>query len=170
MFSSLGKSYSLYTMHTIMHTHIQVIHIHACIHGICFTCVYKYTNIYVNQGTYMLVLTVGLNVLGSSKAAAFSIAASLTSMIYALGDVSGASPAESGGLATNPPCDKPIEDYSTLHKSPRQGFVTEGPRQRYVTEGGRGGTRQTPISSHSQIYVYGYAFWSLARRGGVYFS
>ena len=41
-------------------------------------------------GTYMLVLTVGLNVLGSSKAAAFSIAASLTSMIYALGDVSGA--------------------------------------------------------------------------------
>jgi len=41
-------------------------------------------------GTYMLVLTVGLNVLGSSKAAAFSIAAGLTSMIYALGDVSGA--------------------------------------------------------------------------------
>merc|ERR1719215_1647327 len=41
-------------------------------------------------GTYVLVLTVGLNVLGKSKAAAFSIAASLTSMIYALGDVSGA--------------------------------------------------------------------------------
>ena len=41
-------------------------------------------------GTYMLVLTVGLNVLGKSRAAAFSIAASLTSMIYALGDVSGA--------------------------------------------------------------------------------
>eukprot|EP00933_Yihiella_yeosuensis_P079421 TRINITY_DN91_c0_g1_i2.p1 TRINITY_DN91_c0_g1~~TRINITY_DN91_c0_g1_i2.p1 ORF type:complete len:455 (-),score=128.42 TRINITY_DN91_c0_g1_i2:98-1462(-) len=41
-------------------------------------------------GTYILVLTVGLNVLGQSKAAAFSIAASLTSMIYALGDVSGA--------------------------------------------------------------------------------
>eukprot|EP00490_Sorites_sp_Unknown_P008949 CAMPEP_0114696950 /NCGR_PEP_ID=MMETSP0191-20121206/73202_1 /TAXON_ID=126664 /ORGANISM="Sorites sp." /LENGTH=456 /DNA_ID=CAMNT_0001995369 /DNA_START=65 /DNA_END=1435 /DNA_ORIENTATION=+ len=41
-------------------------------------------------GTYMLVLTVGLNVLGKSKAAAFSIAAGLTSMIYALGDVSGA--------------------------------------------------------------------------------
>merc|ERR1719343_1625243 len=41
-------------------------------------------------GTYMLVLTVGLNVLGKSKAGAFSIAASLTSMIYALGDVSGA--------------------------------------------------------------------------------
>merc|ERR1740138_1648017 len=39
-------------------------------------------------GTYILVLTVGLNVLGKSKAAAFSIAASLTSMIYALGDVS----------------------------------------------------------------------------------
>jgi len=41
-------------------------------------------------GTYFLVLTVGLNVLGNSKAGAFSIAASLTSMIYALGDVSGA--------------------------------------------------------------------------------
>jgi len=41
-------------------------------------------------GTFILVLTVGLNVLGSSKAAAFSIAASLMSMIYALGDVSGA--------------------------------------------------------------------------------
>lgn len=41
-------------------------------------------------GTYMLVLTVGLNVLAKSPAAAFSIAASLMSMIYALGDVSGA--------------------------------------------------------------------------------
>lgn len=41
-------------------------------------------------GTYILVLTVGLNVLGKSSAGAFSIAASLTSMIYALGDVSGA--------------------------------------------------------------------------------
>eukprot|EP00930_Biecheleria_cincta_P042797 TRINITY_DN2944_c0_g2_i1.p1 TRINITY_DN2944_c0_g2~~TRINITY_DN2944_c0_g2_i1.p1 ORF type:complete len:482 (+),score=86.78 TRINITY_DN2944_c0_g2_i1:73-1446(+) len=41
-------------------------------------------------GTFMLVLTVGLNVLGKSKAGAFSIAASLTAMIYALGDVSGA--------------------------------------------------------------------------------
>merc|ERR1719379_2134979 len=38
----------------------------------------------------MLVLTVGLNVLGNSPAGAFSIAASLMSMIYALGDVSGA--------------------------------------------------------------------------------
>jgi len=41
-------------------------------------------------GTYVLVLTVGLNVLGRSPAAAFSIAASLMCMIYALGDVSGA--------------------------------------------------------------------------------
>merc|ERR1719401_3403548 len=41
-------------------------------------------------GTYILVLTVGLNVLGKSPAGAFSIAASLMSMIYALGDVSGA--------------------------------------------------------------------------------
>lgn len=41
-------------------------------------------------GTYMLVLTAGLNVLVESKAAAFSIAASLMCMIYAIGDVSGA--------------------------------------------------------------------------------
>jgi len=41
-------------------------------------------------GTFILVLTVGLNVLGKSPAAAFSIAASLMCMIYALGDVSGA--------------------------------------------------------------------------------
>ena len=33
---------------------------------------------------------------------------------------------ELGGLATNPPCDKPVEDYSTRHRGPRQGFVKEG--------------------------------------------
>merc|ERR1719215_2489255 len=41
-------------------------------------------------GTYMLVLTVGLNVIGGSKAPVFSIACSLMSMIFALGSVSGA--------------------------------------------------------------------------------
>lgn len=41
-------------------------------------------------GTFFLVLTVGFNVLTSSKAPAFSIAASLMCMIYALGHVSGA--------------------------------------------------------------------------------
>jgi aquaporin Z len=41
-------------------------------------------------GTFFLVLTVGLNVLGKSPAAAFSIAASLMCMICAVGDVSGA--------------------------------------------------------------------------------
>jgi len=41
-------------------------------------------------GTFFLVLTVGLNVLGNSPAGAFSIAASLMCMIYATGDVSGA--------------------------------------------------------------------------------
>jgi len=41
-------------------------------------------------GTFMLVLTVGLNVLGNSPAGAFSIAASLMCMIYALGPISGA--------------------------------------------------------------------------------
>eukprot|EP00930_Biecheleria_cincta_P060582 TRINITY_DN46222_c0_g1_i1.p1 TRINITY_DN46222_c0_g1~~TRINITY_DN46222_c0_g1_i1.p1 ORF type:complete len:484 (+),score=81.60 TRINITY_DN46222_c0_g1_i1:200-1453(+) len=41
-------------------------------------------------GTFMLVLTVGLNVLGKSHAGALSIAAALMSMIYAVGDISGA--------------------------------------------------------------------------------
>jgi len=41
-------------------------------------------------GTFFLVLTVGFNVLTGSKAPAFSIAASLMCMIYALGHVSGA--------------------------------------------------------------------------------
>jgi len=41
-------------------------------------------------GTFMLVLTVGLNVLSGSGAAAFSIACSLMCMIFALGTVSGA--------------------------------------------------------------------------------
>jgi len=40
-------------------------------------------------GTFVLVLTVGLNVLGSSSATAWSAAAALLSMVYALGDVSG---------------------------------------------------------------------------------
>ena len=63
---------------------------------------------------------------------------------------------ESGGLATNPPCDKPIEDCSDLHRGPRQGFVTEGPQQRFVAEEG---PRQTPISGHTHIYnVYIYIY------------
>eukprot|EP00747_Dinoflagellata_sp_TGD_P126021 gnl/TRDRNA2_/TRDRNA2_174230_c4_seq67.p1 gnl/TRDRNA2_/TRDRNA2_174230_c4~~gnl/TRDRNA2_/TRDRNA2_174230_c4_seq67.p1 ORF type:complete len:452 (-),score=111.25 gnl/TRDRNA2_/TRDRNA2_174230_c4_seq67:87-1442(-) len=41
-------------------------------------------------GTYMLVLTVGLNVLGGSPAPVWSIAAALMSMIFALGTCSGA--------------------------------------------------------------------------------
>jgi len=41
-------------------------------------------------GTFFLVLTVGLNVMARSPAAAWSIAASLMCMIYALGSVSGA--------------------------------------------------------------------------------
>merc|ERR1719195_734726 len=41
-------------------------------------------------GTFVLVVTVGMNVLVESKGAAISIAASLMVMIYAVGDVSGA--------------------------------------------------------------------------------
>ena len=59
---------------------------------------------------------------------------------------------ESGGVAINPPCDKPIEDYSTLHRGPRQGFVTGVPRQKVCSRGGRGGSRQTP-NFESQPYM-----------------
>jgi len=47
---------------------------------------------YVSEflGTFVLVFTVGLNVLAKNNPAALSIAASLMCMIYALGDVSGA--------------------------------------------------------------------------------
>ena len=64
-----------------------------------------------------------------------------------------------GGLATNPPCNKPIEDYSTLHRGPRQGFVREGPRQRYVAQGG-GGDRDNPLFRVTAInmYIYIYIF------------
>jgi len=41
-------------------------------------------------GTFFLVLTVGLNVVGKSNAPVFSIAAALTCMVFALGRVSGA--------------------------------------------------------------------------------
>ena len=63
---------------------------------------------------------------------------------------------ESGGLATSPPCDKPVEDCSTLHRGPREGFVTEGPRQRFVTEGG---TATNPCFEalpriYTGIYIY----------------
>ena len=59
---------------------------------------------------------------------------------------------ESGGLATDPPCDKPIEDYSTVHRGPRQGFVTEGARQRFVA----GGEAATNPYSSQRHYMYTY--------------
>ena len=49
--------------------------------------------------------------------------------------------------------DKPLEDYSTLHRGPRQGLVTEGPRQRFVTEGGGPATTRVLIHSHMCVYV-----------------
>lgn len=63
------------------------------------------TNVMLSEfiGTFMLVLTVGLNVLTSSPAAALSIAASLMVMIYAMADTSGSNfnPAVTVALALN---------------------------------------------------------------------
>ena len=56
-----------------------------------------------------------------------------------------------GGLTTNPPCDKLIADYSTVHRGSRQGFITEGPRQRYVTE--VVGDRGKPLFRGTAIYL-----------------
>jgi aquaporin Z len=53
-----------------------------------FKIVQKYIAEFI--GTFYLVITVGLNVLAGNGLAAFSIAASLMCMIYALGDISGA--------------------------------------------------------------------------------
>ena len=61
-----------------------------------------------------------------------------------------------GDLATDPPCGKPIEDYSALHRGRRQGFVTEGPRQRFVT-GGQ--PFQSPISRHCHMSYHQYGGW-----------
>ena len=62
---------------------------------------------------------------------------------------------ESGGLATNPACNKPSEDCSTLYRGPQQGFVTEGPRQRIVTEEG-GGDRDKRLFRVTAISIYIY--------------
>ena len=56
-----------------------------------------------------------------------------------------------GCLATNPPCDKPIENYSTLNRGTRQGFCNRGPATKVCNTGGRAGPLQIPISRHSHM-------------------
>ena len=55
---------------------------------------------------------------------------------------------QTGVFCNKPLRDKPLEDYSTLHRGPRQGFVTEGPRQRFVTGGG-----PATFLFHSHMYA-----------------
>ena len=72
---------------------------------------------------------------------------------------------QSGG-SCDKPSDKPIEDCSTVHRGPRQGFVAEGPRQGFVTEGGdcdkplfRGTPMYTYIYIHIHtLYIYIYIY------------
>jgi len=66
-------------------------------------------------GTYFLVLTIGLNVLGGSKAPVWSIAASLTSMVFALGSCSGAhfNPAVTCSIVCSDRNLVPVEDFVT---------------------------------------------------------
>ena len=54
------------------------------------------------------------------------------------------------GPATNSPCDKLVNDYSTLHRGPRQGFVTGGPTK-VCNRIEKGGPRQTLFRA-SAIY------------------
>lgn len=94
--SSASKSFGncfLYTLYEILGAVMASV-LHRVVrpkeYGI--TSIRKEVSVVVSEfvGTFFLVLTIGLNVLGSSPAAAFSIAASLLSMIYSLGNVSGA--------------------------------------------------------------------------------
>ena len=58
---------------------------------------------------------------------------------------------QTGVFPDKPLRQKPLEDYSTLHRGPRQGFVTEGQRQRFVTEGG--GPRQHGVLIDTHVYI-----------------
>jgi aquaporin Z len=53
---------------------------------------YSFATIWISEfvGTFMLVITVGLNIVTASTTTALSAAAALMSMIYSLGDISGA--------------------------------------------------------------------------------
>lgn len=64
-------------------------------------------------GTFMLVVTVGFNILVGSPSTAWSAAASLMCMIYAVGDVSGGNfnPAVSLGIMVSGRNKLPVKDY-----------------------------------------------------------
>ena len=60
---------------------------------------------------------------------------------------------ESGGLAANPPCDKPIEGYSTLHRAQRPAtrVCNKGPATKVCNRAGGG--RDKPLFRDTAISV-----------------
>ena len=58
---------------------------------------------------------------------------------------------QTGLFCDKPLRDKPLEDYSTLHRGSRQGLVTEGLRQRFVREGGV--PRQHGVLIHTHMSI-----------------
>ena len=65
---------------------------------------------------------------------------------------------ELGGLATNPPCEKSIEDYNTLHRGPRQRFYFESQPQAHICT-------YTHISIHINVRTYIYIYCSSPHKG-----
>lgn len=111
-------------------------------------------------GTFMLVLTVALNISAKSQAAAYSIGASLMCMVYALGSVSGAhfNPAVTLAIMVSQMVDKSSRQRPSLD----MGLLVYMPAQFFA--GGIGAVMGNWISSGSP-FKYDMQF-ATARRYG----
>eukprot|EP00933_Yihiella_yeosuensis_P022063 TRINITY_DN1736_c1_g1_i1.p1 TRINITY_DN1736_c1_g1~~TRINITY_DN1736_c1_g1_i1.p1 ORF type:complete len:452 (-),score=108.78 TRINITY_DN1736_c1_g1_i1:118-1473(-) len=112
-------------------------------------------------GTFMLVLTVGLNVLGGSKAGAFSIAASLMCMIYALGDVSGAhfNPAVTLALVLSERCPELTSEKALKYMASQiVGGICGAYMYSFIYAGGSFALGPVGFSSWSQVVIAEFVF------------